>query len=374
MNKRNKSLIILAAVLGVLLVACAVLGGLYATKSGPFKTRKKQVAEKEQDVDPVIKNAVKYVTLADYKKIVLKKADIDKELQSQIDKALDDYAIYKKIKKGKVKKGDTVNIYYVGKTDGVAFDGGSCTKETNSEGYNLEIGGGAFIPGFEDALIGKQVGKTHDINVTFPESYSNNPDLAGKPAVFTVTINYKNGEKKPQKFNDAFVKKNLSEYQSAKDFKTQTRAGIIRSMAVDQVVNSSEIKEYPKAYMDAMEKQLRTSIEGYLSQQGMTLDDYLAQGNTTKEAYEEQLEKTAKENVGGQVIYNAIMQAENMKIDDVEYKTELDNYLKNYNAEKESDLDKTFQQIYGTKVKNIIYSDLIYNKVAEYLTKQVTEQ
>ena len=189
MKKKNKMLIILAAVLVVLVLACAVLGSMYATKSGLFKSSKKQVTEKEKEVDPVIKDAAKYVTLADYKNIVLKKADIDKELQSQIDKALDDYAVYKKIKSGKVKKGDTVNIYYVGKLDGEAFDGGSCTKETNPEGYNLEIGGGAFIPGFEDALIGKQVGKTHDINVTFPESYSNNPDLAGKPAVFTFTIN-----------------------------------------------------------------------------------------------------------------------------------------------------------------------------------------
>lgn len=373
-KSKNMKLIILAEVLVILLLACGILGGLYATKSGPFKESKKQTAEQVKEVEPEIENAADYVKLADYKNIVLKKADIDKELQSQINKALDDYAVYKKIKKGKVKKGDTVNIYYVGKIDGTAFEGGSCTKETNPEGYDLEIGGGAFIPGFEDALIGKQVGKTHDINVTFPESYSNNPDLAGKPAVFTVTINYKNGEKKKQKFNDAFVKKNLSEYQSAKDFKTQTRAGIVRSMAVDQVVNGSEIKNYPQEYLDAMEKQLRTSIEGYLSQQGMTLDDYLAQGNTTKDAYEEQLEKTAKENVGGQVIYNAIMQAENMKIEETEYKAELDNYLKNYNAEKESDLDKTFQQIYGTKVKNIIYSDMIYNQVAEYLTKQVTEQ
>jgi len=373
-KKRNNKLPwILAAVLVILVAACAVVGILYATKKGPFRSKVKPMVKKEQTVDPIIKNAAEYVELADYKKITLKKSEIDQELADQVSQALDDYAEYKKVKKGTVKKGDTVNIYYVGKIDGKAFDGGSCTKETNPEGYDLKIGSNSFIPGFEDGLIGKKIGKTHDINVTFPEKYSQNEELAGKAAVFTVTINYKNGARKKVKFDDAFVKKNLTGYQSAADFRQKNRDSIVRTKAVSQVVEGSKIKEYPKAYVDAMKKQLRTSIEGYLSQQGMTLDEYLSQGKLTKEAYDEQVEKTAKENVGSQVVYNAIMQAENIKIEEEEYKKELDSYLKNYNAEKEADLDKTFQSIYGTRAKNIIYSDLIYNKVADYLVKQVTE-
>lgn len=372
-KKNNVLPWILAAVLVILVLACTAVGILYATKKGPFSSKSKPVVKEEETVDPIIKDAANYVELADYKKITLKKSEIDTELNDQISQALDDYAEYKKVKKGKVKKGDTVNIFYVGKVDGEAFEGGSCTKETSPEGYDLEIGSNTFIPGFEDGLIGKKIGKTYDINVTFPEKYSQNADLAGKAAVFTVTINYKNGAKKKVKFDDAFVKKNLTDYQSAADFRKKNRDSIVRSMAIKQVVEGSEIKEYPKAYVDAMKKQLRTSIEGYLSQQGVTMDDYLSQGNLTKEDYEEQVEKTAKENVGGQVVYNAIMQAENMKIDEADYKKELDNYLKNYNAQKEADLDSTFQSIYGTRAKNIIYSDLIYNRVADYLVEQVTE-
>lgn len=377
MKKRNKPFIILAAVLVVAVVVCGAFGIMFATKTGPFTKKTEKVAEKKQEkekvVDPVIDKAGDYVKLSDYKKIELKKSEIDAQLQSRIDEALEQYTTYKKIKKGKVKKGDTVNIYYVGKIDGKEFEGGSCTKESNPEGYDLNIGSGSFIPGFEDGLIGKKIGQTCDVNATFPDDYPQNEELAGKKAVFTVTINYKNGEKIKKKFDDAFVKENLPDYASAEDFKTKTREDIVRSMAVDTVVNDSEIKDYPKEYIDAMEKQLRTSIEGYLSQQGMTLDDYLKQGNTTKEAYEEQVEKTAKENVGSQVIYNAIMQAENMKIEDKEYQSELDIYLKNYNTEKESDLDSTFEKVYGTRAKNIIYSDMIYNKVADYLVTQVTE-
>lgn len=364
---------ILAIVLVVIVVACSVAGVLYATKKGPFASKEKPAAKKEETVDPVIKDAGKYVELADYKNITLKKSEIDMELDNQVNQALDDYAEYEKVKKGKVKKGDTVNIFYVGKIDGKAFDGGSCTKETSPEGYDLEIGSNTFIPGFEDGLIGKKIGKTYDVNATFPEKYSQNEALAGKTAVFTVTINYKNGEKKKLKFDDAFVKKNLTNYQSAADFKKKNRESIVRSKAISQVVDGSKIKEYPKAYLDAMKKQLNTSIEGYLSQQGVTMDDYLAQGNLTKEDYEEQVDKTAKENVGGQVVYNAIMQAEGMKIEDGDYKKELDSYLENYNAQKEADLDSTFQSVYGTRARNIIYSDLIYNKVADYLVAQVKE-
>lgn len=370
----NKLPWILASVLVVLVVACSVVGILYATKKGPFASKAKPVVKKEEKtVDPVIKDAGKYVELAEYKNITLKKSEIDTELDDQVSQALDDYAEYKKVKKGKVKKGDTVNIFYVGKIDGKAFDGGSCTKESRPEGYDLEIGSNSFIPGFEDGLIGKKIGKTYDVNATFPEQYSQNQELAGKKAVFTVTINYKNGERKKVKFDDAFVKKNLTDYQSAADFKKKNRDSIIRSKAVSQVVEGSKIKEYPKAYLDAMKKQLNTSIQGYLSQQGVTMDDYLAQGNLTKEDYEEQVDKTAKENVGGQVVYNAIMQAEGMKIADEDYQKELESYLKNYNVQKEADLDSTFQSVYGTRAKNIIYSDLIYNKVADYLVSQVKE-
>ena len=374
MKKKNKLFWILAVVLVISVVACGILGILFATKKGPFSNKKSKPAEKvEKQVDPVIQDAGKYVELSDYKKIVLKKADIETKLTGQINEVLDNYATYEKIKKGKVKKNDTVNIYYVGKIDGETFEGGSCTKETNPEGYDLKIGSGSFIPGFEDGLIGKKVGKTYDVNATFPENYSLNPDLAGKKAVFTVTINHINGKKKKSKLNDAFVKENLN-YQSAEQFKTEARNDIVRSMAVEQVVTGSEIKNYPEEYIKAMEKQLRTSIEGYLSQQNMTLDDYLAQGNTTKEAYDDQIEKTSKENVGNQVIYNAIMQSEKMEIEKKDYQTELDSYLENYHAEKESDLDETFQKLYGTNVKNIIYSDMIYNKVADYLVAQVTEE
>ena len=134
-----------------------------------------------------IKNASSYIKkMADYGTIKIEKAKIDKQLQERINSLLEQYPSAEQITSGKVKSGDTVNIYYVGKINGEEFEGGSCTKETQPDGYDLEIGSGTFIAGFEDSLIGKEIGKTVDINVTFPENYSSD-ELAGKDAVFTVS-------------------------------------------------------------------------------------------------------------------------------------------------------------------------------------------
>lgn len=320
-----------------------------------------------------IKDAKSYLTLAEYKTISLKTADIDKQLQSKIDEDLESNVTYKKIKSGKVKSGDTVNIYYEGKIDGVAFDGGSCTKESNPEGFDLEIGSGSFIDGFEDGLIGKKIGETCDVKTTFPESYPANTELQGKEAIFTVTINSKQGKKITPKLTDAFVKKNLTDYTSVDDYKTQTRASVVKSLAVTNVTDNTKVNKYPKTELTAMKKQLTTSIENYLTQQGATLDDYLTNMNTTEDAYNKQVEETAKEELASRLIYNAIAQAEGIEISDDDYQTELKTYLTNYSCDTEKDLNKQFESTYGTTAKSIIYNDLLYDKVAELLAKNVQE-
>lgn len=335
-------------------------------------TDKKSASEELKETEPLIADAASYIELAEYKTIELEKKEIDEKLQSQIDGVLESNVSYKEIKSGKVKKGDTVNIYYVGKMDGKAFDGGSCTKETTPDGYDLEIGSGAFIDGFEDALIGKIIGDTVDINVTFPKDYTSE-ELAGKPAVFTVTLNYKRGKKITPEFDDAFVKKNLSEYKSVKDYKKKTRESIIKSMAMEKVCSDTKVNKYPKDKVSAMKTQMKKSIENYLSQSNTTLEDYLAGQNMTEEDYAKQLEKTSKEDVGNQLVYNAVAQAENIEITDDEYQKELKTYLENYGCKKESELNKTFSQNYGTTIKTVIYNSLLYSKIADYLVKNVKE-
>lgn len=355
------------------LVLCAGLTMTALTGCGAKDSKTETSKTEETSTDPFIEDAASYIELAEYKTISLKTSEIDEQLQSQIDSMLESSASYKQIKKGKVKDGDTVNIYYVGKMDGEAFDGGSCTEETSPSGYDLTIGSGAFIPGFEDALIGEKIGTTVDIDVTFPEEYSSNPDLAGKPAVFTVTLNYKQGKKITPKLTEDFVKENLTDYESVKDYKKQTRDSIIRSLAIKKVCEETTVNDYPKDKVSAMQKQIKTSIENYLAQNNSTLEDYLSNQNISEEDYDKQIETTSEQDVANQLVYNAIAQAENIEISDDEYQEELKTYLTNYSCEKESELNETFSKTYGTTARNIIYNDLLYEKIADYLAENVKE-
>lgn len=188
------------------------------------------------------------------------------------------------------KEGDTVNIDFVGKMNGEAFDGGSGT------GYDLVLGSGSFIDGFEDQLIGAKKGEKLEVNVTFPESYPNNPDLAGKPAVFDVTVN--KVSTMPE-LTDQWVKEHAEDMGSkASDvasFRVEQQAllqaqvdyqynNTIQQDALQQIVDTSEItvsdamQKYAEDYVISQEvstaKQYGSSLADMLNMYGMSVDDF----------------------------------------------------------------------------------------------------
>ena len=262
----------------------------------------------------------------------------------------------------------------MGKVNGKKFSGGSCTKKENPDGYNLTIGSGTFIPGFEDGLIGAQVGQTLEVKATFPDSYSNNPDLAGKKAVFTVTVNYIQGKKIRPELTDKFVTKNLTSYKSLEDYESTLRQKSTEDLAWDSVYNASKVNEYPKKRTKEMYDQLYTSINYYLQQNNYTISDYLSAQKTTSADFKKDLTKTAKEDVGKQLVYGAIAEKENIKVSDKEYKEELKSYLSTYNCDDEEALNKQFHNFYGTDAKDLIMDDLLYKKVKSYLADNVVEK
>ena len=188
------------------------------------------------------------------------------------------------------KEGDTVNIDFVGKMNGEAFDGGSGT------GYDLVLGSGSFIDGFEDQLIGAKKGEKLEVNVTFPESYPNNPDLAGKPAVFDVTVN--KVSTMPE-LTDQWVKDNAEDMGSkASDvasFRVEQQAllqaqvdyqynNTIQQDALQQIVDTSEftvsdaMQKYAEDYVISQEvstaKQYGYGLADMLNMYGMSVDDF----------------------------------------------------------------------------------------------------
>ena len=188
------------------------------------------------------------------------------------------------------KEGDTVNIDFVGKMNGEAFDGGSGT------GYDLVLGSGSFIDGFEDQLIGAKKGEKLEVNVTFPESYPNNPDLAGKPAVFDVTVNKVSTM---LELTDQWVKEHAEDMGSkASDvasFRVEQQAllqaqvdyqynNTIQQDALQQIVDTSEItvsdamQKYAEDYVISQEvstaKQYGHGLADMLNMYGMSVDDF----------------------------------------------------------------------------------------------------
>lgn len=316
----------------------------------------------------------KCVTLGDYKNISLESSQIDSQTKLQIDQVLQNNSTYDKITKGKVAEGDTINIFYVGKMNGTAFEGGTLTEKEQPEGYDLKIGGGQFIPGFEDALIGKKIGETCDINLTFPDPYENNPDLAGKPVVFTVTINSKQGEEHIPELTDEFVKEKISETETAESYQKTIRETALEEQAWSYVYEASKINEYPKQKLKDLTQRMSKSINYYLSQQGISMEQYLEAQKLSQEDYDKQMEESAKQNLGNMLIYEAIAEKEKITVSEEEYQEDLKAVMENNNLKDEKAADEMFQSYYGTNAKDILMDDLLNNKVKEYLAGNVTEK
>ncbi len=339
--------------------------------SGEEKSEDSSKSESESK-SPVIENAQSYVTLPDYDTVKLSSKEIDKQVEENKQESLKAYSKKEKIKKGTVKKGDTVNIYYVGKLNGKAFDGGSCTKKDTPEGFDLKIGSHNFIEGFEEQLIGKKIGKTVKIHVTFPESYPQNEDLAGKKTEFTVTLNHKVKEVLP-KFTDKFVKKKLSSYKSVADYEKKTRVKVKEDMALKKVVDKAKVNNYPDGLVEEKQKSMQSVIEESLASNNTTLDDYLSAQKISKEDFMKQMNEAAENDISTQCIYYAIAQKENLSVEQSEYDKELKNCLANYGCKTEAELDKRFMQYYGSNAKTVIYMNIMYTKISEFLGGKVKE-
>lgn len=222
----------------------------------------------------------KYVELTKYKGITVDTSSNDfKEIYDSVILAdVKEYDLYVEKTEGVVADGDTANIDYVGKKDGVAFDGGT------AKGYDLTIGSNSFIDGFEEGLIGVNIGDTVDLNLTFPKNYQNT-ELAGAAVVFTVTVNYvKTDEKRDAK--DYF--KEIG-FKSLDEYNADVKKRAARNYLYNTVVEKSKVNDYPESeqeklltaiteYYDTMYKQYYgADLETVLSSSGMTMDDFRKQ-------------------------------------------------------------------------------------------------
>lgn len=316
-------------------------------------------------------NILDYVDLGDYKGIELTKS-ITKVTDDEVTNEMESKAVELTGSDVTVEDGDTAIIDFVGKLNGVAFDGGTASN------YELEIGSVSFIDGFEDGLIGVKKGDTVDLNLTFPESYQST-ELAGKDVVFTVTVN---GVKRKPQLNDEWLAANtnyatLAEFaaetkQKLEDAAETTASNTLESSGLDQVISNSTVKKYYKSLIEQGESQYEKRLNAYASAYGKSLSELLAAQGMTESQYQNQKQKQAVSYAQVAMVVYAIAQDAGLSEADAEYQTILNDLANNYNMDA-----ATFSSTYGESlVKSSVMSQYAMNYIvsnANVTTQEVEE-
>ena len=263
--------------------------------------------------------ALDYVTLCDYKNIEVPSSEVtytDEEFKNVIEQNLSQHQVMKE--EGTVKDGDKVNIDYVGTIDGVEFEGGN----SGGNGYDLTIGSGQFIDGFESQLIGHKAGDDVTVKVTFPEDYSN-ADVAGKPAEFAVKIH---GIYVDPEYNDDFVcayypemGSTVAEYE--KSLKDSYYEGQLRSYVENHVVEDSVVNKFPSKYLknlkattkfgDVQSYQYMSEMYKQYGMEAGTFEDFIGM---TDEEYTADITNRAQEFAKADLVYQGILEAEGITL------------------------------------------------------------
>lgn len=260
-----------------------------------------------------------------------------------------------------VKKGDTANIDFEGFDNGVAFEGGK------GDAFDLEIGSGSFVPGFEDQLIGMKAGEEKDIDITFPENYT--PELAGKPVVFHVKVNEVKVKELPA-IDDEFAK-DVSEFDTLKELKADIKQKMIeeRTTAAQRAfedVLMTKVAEGVKADIpeEMIELQAQQLVDGFkqqLAAQGIPYDQYLKMTGMEEAKIMADAKEPAANQVKMDLAIRAIIKAEGLEVSDEEVETEMKNVADKYGM----DLDTVKKYLRTEDVKEQVMREKVIKVVAD---------
>ena len=308
-------------------------------------------------------DASEYVTLGEYKDLTVEVAPVEVTDEQVMDKIASETK--QTLTEGTVESGDTVNIDYVGKIDGEEFDGGS------AEGYDLEIGSCTFIDGFEDGIIGMQVGDTKDLELKFPEDY-HSTDLAGKDVVFTVTVNsISRVPELTDEVADSVVEGMTAEaYQESvrqdlEDQAKESQKTEAEQKLLQAVYENATIDGYPEENLQYTIKRATDYYEWLASMYGMSLDDYLKNYGMTQDEFNEQIQPVAEEALGEEMTLLAIAKEENIEVSDEEYEDGLARYAEAQGMDDPSKLEEAYGE-------NYIKNSLLQEKVLDFLYENAT--
>ena len=315
------------------------------------------------------------VKLGKYKGVEIEKLEAPKVSEEDIEKELkrqqDANAKIIDVTDRPVQNGDMIKLDFAGTVDGEAFEGGK------AENYDLTIGSGSFIPGFEDQLVGMNIGEEKDVNVTFPEDYGQK-DLAGKAAVFACKVNAIKEKKLPE-LNDEFADE-VSEFSTLDEYKKDIEKNLLvraeeqykqtkENAAVAAAVADADI-EIPDAMLETQAESLVNEFAQNLQMQGMNIDMYLQYTGLQKDQLVEQFKPQAKTRIQNSLVLEAVAKAENIEASDEDLEAEYGKMAAQYNMPVDN-IKKVFGE--SEQYKDDMKKDIALRKAAELIAANAKE-
>ena len=309
------------------------------------------------------------VTLGKCDGIELEKAKVSvssKEVDEKIKALQERLARYVDVTDRKAKESDLVNIDFVGSMNGVAFEGGS------AKDYELELGSHTFIAGFEEQVVGMEIGEQKDINVTFPESYGAK-ELAGKPAVFAVKL-LTIREKQMPELDDKFAS-DASEFNTLEELKKDTKEKLkaekekqaereLENKLVEAVVNNAEVS-IPACMINNQISREVEEMKRALANQGMSYEMYLAYTNMTDEKFRESRKADTEKQIKTTLVLSEIVKQENIKAEESDIEAKIEELASNM-KKKPAELKKTM----NASQREVIENNIISEKVIKFLKEK----
>lgn len=313
------------------------------------------------------------VKLGKYKGVKVEKADTevtDEEVDKEIDKERESNARNIDVTDRAVKDGDIVTLDFEGFVDGTAFEGGK------GENYPLTIGSGTFIPGFEEQLVGAEIGKETEVNVTFPEDYQAE-DLKGKAAVFKCTVK-EIKEKELPVLDDEFASE-VSEFETLAEYKADVKGRLEERKAkaareakeaavIEEIIKDSDM-EIPEAMIETQQRQMIDEFAQRIQMQGLTLEQYFQFTGASYDQMIEQVKPQAEKRIQSRLVLEAVAAAEKIEATEEDYEEELKSMAEAYQME----VDKV-KELLPEKSVQQIKEDIAVKKAAEFVVDNAKEK
>ena len=312
------------------------------------------------------------VTLGDYKGLKVDKVSTrvtQKEVDEEIEKERERNARTIEVTDRAVQDKDEVTLDFEGFVDGVAFEGGK------GEDYPLTIGSGSFIPGFEEQLIGAEIDKEVEVNVTFPKEY-HSEELAGKDATFKCTVHTIKAKELPE-LDDEFASE-VSECETMDAYRAEVKKNIKErkertgkekkeNQAVDQAIENAQM-DIPEAMIEFQVRQMADDFARRIQQQGLTVDQYFQFTGMTAEKMMEEMRPQAEKSIKTRLVLEAIVKAENIEVSDERVEEELTKMAEAYQMEVEK-----LKEFMGENEKKQIKEDLAVQEAITLLVNESVE-